>query len=129
MRAAADEYAEKTREEANAEASETIEEGLRRRARIDDEIKELDARRDAALERMEQLRAELGATMEGHRPAAPPELRQRRQGRRAFGPEGLILRAVGGPRVRCAAQPVLIGSLAGTAPRQKRTLVLTAQNS
>ena len=50
---AADEYAEKTREEANAEASETIEEGLRRRARIDDEIKELDARRDAALERME----------------------------------------------------------------------------
>ena len=66
-RAAADEYAQKTREEANAEASETIEEGLRRRARIDDELKELDARRDAALERMEQLRAELEATMEGHR--------------------------------------------------------------
>ena len=72
MRAAADEYAEKTRDEANAEASETIEEGLRRRARIDDEIKELDARRDAALERMEQLRTELGATMEGHRPAQAP---------------------------------------------------------
>lgn len=73
VRAAADEYAQKTREEANAEASETIEDGLRRRARIDDEIKELDARRDAALERMEQLRAELEATMEGHRPEAAPE--------------------------------------------------------
>ena len=73
MRAAADEYAAKTREEANAEASETIEEGLRHRARIDDEIEELDARRDAALERMEQLRTELGATMGGHRPAAAPE--------------------------------------------------------
>jgi uncharacterized coiled-coil DUF342 family protein len=71
VRAAADEYAHKTREEANAEASETVEEGLRRRAQIDDEIKELDARRDAALERMEQLRAELEATMEGHRPVAP----------------------------------------------------------
>jgi DivIVA domain-containing protein len=73
VRAAADEYAAKTREEADAEASETIEEGLRHRARIDDEIKELDARRDAALERMAQLRTELEATMEGHRPAAAPE--------------------------------------------------------
>ena len=71
VRAAAEEYAEKTREEANADAAETIEDGLRRRARIDDEIKELDARRDAALERMEQLRTELEATMEGHRPVAP----------------------------------------------------------
>jgi DivIVA domain-containing protein len=73
VREAAEEHAEKTREEANAEAAETIEDGLRRRARIDDEIKELDARRDAALERMEHLRAELEATMEDHRPAAPPE--------------------------------------------------------
>ena len=73
VRAEADEYAEKTREEANAEASETVEEGLRRRARIDDEIKELDARRDAALERMGQLRAELEATMDGQRSATPPE--------------------------------------------------------
>ena len=74
VRVAADEYAQETREEANAEASETIEDGLRRRARIDDEIKELDARRDAALERMEQLRAELGATMDDHRPARRPTL-------------------------------------------------------
>ena len=73
VRAAADEYAAKTREDANAEASETIEEGLRRRARVDDEIKELDARRDAALERMAQLRTELEATMEGHRPAEAPD--------------------------------------------------------
>jgi DivIVA domain-containing protein len=73
VRAAADEYAQTTREEANDEASETIEEGLRRRAQIDDEIKELHARRDAALERMEHLRAELEATMEGHRPAVAPE--------------------------------------------------------
>ena len=71
VRAQADDYAAKTREEANAEASETIEDGLRRRARIDDEIKDLDARRDAALERMEQLRGELEATMESHRSMAP----------------------------------------------------------
>ena len=64
VRDAADEYAQKARDDANAEASETIEEGLRRRARIDDEIKELD---------MEQLRTELAATMEGHRPAATSE--------------------------------------------------------
>jgi DivIVA domain-containing protein len=73
VREAADDYAQKARDDANAEASETIEEGLRRRARIDDEIKELDARRDAALERMEQLRTELGATMEDHRPVATSE--------------------------------------------------------
>ena len=89
MRAAADEYAAKTREEANAEASETIEEGLRHRARIDDEIKELDARRDAALERMAQLRTELEATMEGH-PAAAPRLPPTAPGRRAGGPGKLI---------------------------------------
>jgi DivIVA domain-containing protein len=73
VRKAADDYAQKARKDANAEASETIEEGLRRRALIDEEIKELDARRDAALERMEQLRAELAATMEGHRPPATSE--------------------------------------------------------
>jgi len=68
VRKAADDYAAQVREEATAEASETIEEGLRRRARIDDEIKELEAQRDAALEKMERLKAELEATMEGHRP-------------------------------------------------------------
>jgi DivIVA domain-containing protein len=71
VRAEADEYAAKVREDATAEASETIEDGLRRRARIDDEIKELDERRDAALERMERLRGELDATMESHRAMAP----------------------------------------------------------
>ena len=56
VRRAADEYAEhvregaerearEAREEAAADASQTIEEGLRRRAQIDDEIKELQARR------------------------------------------------------------------------------------
>jgi DivIVA domain-containing protein len=73
VRAEADDYAAKVREDATAKASETIEDGLRRRALIDDEIKELDSRRDAALERMEQLRTELGATMEGHRPVATSE--------------------------------------------------------
>jgi DivIVA domain-containing protein len=68
MRQAADDYAARVRDEATAEASETIEEGLRRRARIDDEIKELEARRDAALEKLERLKGELEATMEGHRP-------------------------------------------------------------
>ena len=63
-----DEHAARVREEATAEASETIEEGLRRRAQIDDEIKELEARRDAALEKLERLKGELEATMEGHRP-------------------------------------------------------------
>ena len=71
VREEADQYAAKVRDDATAEASETIEDGLRRRARIDDEIKELDGRRDAALERMESLRSELEATMEGHRPVAP----------------------------------------------------------
>ena len=57
IRRAADEYAEHvregaereardTREEATADASQTIEEGLRRRAQIDDEVKELEARRE-----------------------------------------------------------------------------------
>ena len=68
VRQAADEHAARVREEATAEASETIEEGLRRRAQIDDEIKELAARRDAALEKLERLKGELEATMEGHRP-------------------------------------------------------------
>jgi DivIVA domain-containing protein len=81
LRRAAEEYAEhereaaerearNAREEATAEASETIEEGLRRRAQIDDEIKEIDGRRDAALEKLERLRVELDATMEGHRSVA-----------------------------------------------------------
>jgi DivIVA domain-containing protein len=70
VREEADQYAAKVRDDATAEASETIEDGLRRRARIEDEIKELDGRRDAALERMESLRSELEATMEGHRPVA-----------------------------------------------------------
>ena len=65
VRAAADEYAAKTRDEHRHVADV--------RSRVDDEIKDLDARRDAALERMEQLRTELSATMEGHRPAAAPE--------------------------------------------------------
>lgn len=61
IRRGADEYAEHVREgaereardareEATADASQTIEEGLRRRAQIDDEVKALEARRDAALE-------------------------------------------------------------------------------
>jgi DivIVA domain-containing protein len=71
IREEAEAHAAKVREDATAEASETIEDGLRRRARIDDEIKDLDGRRDAALERMEQLRGELEATMESHRAMAP----------------------------------------------------------
>jgi DivIVA domain-containing protein len=71
IREEAEAHAAKVREDATAEASETIEDGLRRRARIDDEIKDLDGRRDAALERMEQLRGELEATMESHRSMAP----------------------------------------------------------
>ena len=54
IRRGADEYAEHVRdgaerdarEDAAADASQTIEEGLRRRAQIDDEVKELEARRE-----------------------------------------------------------------------------------
>ncbi len=72
VREGAEEDARRTRDEATAEASETIEDGLRRRAQIDDEIKELEARRDAALDNLERLRAELVSAMEGHRPVASP---------------------------------------------------------
>jgi DivIVA domain-containing protein len=69
VRSQADDAARRTREEATAEASETIEEGLRRRGQIDDEIHELEAHRAGVLEDLGRLRAELGATIEEHRPA------------------------------------------------------------
>jgi DivIVA domain-containing protein len=69
VRAKADDDARRTREEATAEASETIEEGLRRRGQIDDQIQELVAHRDAVLEELARLRAELGTTIDEHRPA------------------------------------------------------------
>ena len=69
VRARAEGDAKRTREEATAEATETVEEGLRRRGQIDDEIHALEAHRDEVLEALARLRAELGATIEAHRPA------------------------------------------------------------
>ena len=56
-----------------AEASETIEEGLRRRSEIDEQIRELEARRDRVLEELTRLRATLGGTIDehGHAPVDP----------------------------------------------------------
>ena len=65
-RSHADEDAKTTREEANAEASETIEEGLRRRGQIDEQIRELEAKRDRVLEELNRLRAALGGTIDEH---------------------------------------------------------------
>lgn len=71
VRARADEDARRTREAATAEATETIEEGLRRRRQIDDEIHDLEGHRDEVLEDLGRLRAELGETIDEHRPATP----------------------------------------------------------
>jgi DivIVA domain-containing protein len=87
VRARADGEARRTRDEATAEATETIEEGLRRRGQIDDEIHGLEAHRDGVLEELTRLRAELGETIDEHRP--PPAAKQNgeRAGRaRAAGP-------------------------------------------
>ena len=69
VRARAEGDAKRTREEATAEATETVEEGLRRRGQIDDEIHELEAHRDEVLDDLGRLRAELGQTINAHRPA------------------------------------------------------------
>jgi DivIVA domain-containing protein len=79
-REAADAYAKQTRaqadadarrmgEAATAEARENIAEGERRREQIEAVIADLEVRRDDALADLEQLRAELGAIISGHRPA------------------------------------------------------------
>jgi DivIVA domain-containing protein len=70
VRARAEAEARRTRDEATAEATETVEEGLRRRGQIDDEIAQLEARRDAILGELARLRSELGGTIDEHRP--PP---------------------------------------------------------
>jgi DivIVA domain-containing protein len=66
IRATADDDARHTREQATAEATETIEEGLRRRGEVDDQIHRLAAHRAGALDELDRLRAELGATIDAH---------------------------------------------------------------
>ena len=68
FRAAADDDARRAGEEAEAEAAETIEDGLRRRGQIDDQIHELEDHRAAVLEDLGRLRAELSATIDAHPP-------------------------------------------------------------
>jgi DivIVA domain-containing protein len=68
VRSRADDDARRTREEATAEATETVEEGLRRRGQIDDEIHALEGHRAGVLDQLGRLRAELGATIDEHRP-------------------------------------------------------------
>jgi DivIVA domain-containing protein len=60
--------ARRAREEATAEATETIEEGLRRRGQIDDQTHELEDHRAAVLEELGRLRAELSAAIDAHPP-------------------------------------------------------------
>jgi hypothetical protein len=67
-RRAADEYAEAVRAKAAGEAAEIVAEGERRRARIEEDIAELDQRRQAAVQDLGRLRDELGATIDAHRP-------------------------------------------------------------
>jgi DivIVA domain-containing protein len=70
LRANADDDARRAREEATAKATETIEEGRRRRGQIDNQIHELEDHRAAVLEELSRLRAELSATIDAH-PATP----------------------------------------------------------
>jgi DivIVA domain-containing protein len=62
----ADDDARHTREQATARATNTIEEGLRRRGQIDDQLHRLEANRDGALDELDRLRAELGAAIDAH---------------------------------------------------------------
>jgi DivIVA domain-containing protein len=71
VRATADDDARRAREDATARATETVEEGLRRRGEIDEEIDENETHRAGAFEELSRLRAELGATIDAHRPAPP----------------------------------------------------------
>jgi DivIVA domain-containing protein len=67
VRARAEAEGRQERDAATAEATETIEEGLRRRHQIDEEIKGLEARRDAIVEQLRRLRSELADTIDEHR--------------------------------------------------------------
>jgi DivIVA domain-containing protein len=69
VRARAEGEARQTRDDATAEASETIEEGLRRRGEIDDEIRGLEARREAVLRELARLRSGLAETIDDHAPS------------------------------------------------------------
>jgi DivIVA domain-containing protein len=69
VRAKADDDARHAREDATAELTKTIDEGLRRRGQIDDQIHDLETHRAGVLEGMGRLRAELGAAIDAHRPA------------------------------------------------------------
>jgi membrane protein involved in colicin uptake len=81
-RQAADEYAKTVRDKAeqdarraadaaSAKAKQTIEEGERRRAQTEELVSELDARRNGALAELDNLQAEIGSTIERHRPGEP----------------------------------------------------------
>jgi DivIVA protein len=78
-RQAADDYAKKVREKAeldarqrgdvaSAKAKQTVEEGERRRAEIEELVKDLKARRDRVLAELDHLKEEIVATIESHRP-------------------------------------------------------------
>ena len=72
-----------TREDATAKATETIDEGLRRRGQIDDQIDELETHRAGALDELGRPRAERGATIDAHRPAPSKNCEPVRQARDA----------------------------------------------
>jgi DivIVA domain-containing protein len=68
VRAKADEDARQATKEAQAEAAEVVREGEMRRVQIEETVRELEARRDRALEELERLRGELGSTLGTHKP-------------------------------------------------------------
>jgi hypothetical protein len=83
-RQAADDYAKKTRAKADqdadqsakaakAKAAQIVEEGERRRAEIEWAIGELESRRGAAIQELDNLQAQLMSAIGTHRPGAGPK--------------------------------------------------------
>ena len=83
-RQAADDYAKKTRSKADqdadqsakaaqAKAAQIVEEGQRRRAEIEWAIGELESRRGATIQELDNLQAQLMSAIGTHRPGARPK--------------------------------------------------------
>jgi hypothetical protein len=82
VRAMADDDRRHTREDATARTTETIEEGLRRRGQIDDQIDDLETHRAGMLDELGRPRAERGATIDAAPARTVEELRARPRGTR-----------------------------------------------
>jgi DivIVA domain-containing protein len=91
----ADQNARRTTESAEAKAKALVEDANRRRAQVEGVIAELDTRRDAALDELERLRAELAATIGEHTPGPRRFARSREPNRKS--PEQEVAPAVAEP--------------------------------